>query len=864
MTDDRPGAAPELEPKFEIEFNIRTSLARPISQPMIVNDPVGLVVFADSTAIYLAEVTDPGADVYKPLGSIKAHTYIHGWSVISGWLYVVDGVELTAWSIQTGKKEASRNLLEGDEAQKANNALADLQKTIQSVEWATLLEQAEDEWVRLIPQQNAAPLLSEERDRLDTQASDHFRMLRSLREMVGSTGGASAARQLVAKLRKTLAEKKLAARPWCFSAPVIRPGSMEQSQRAVFILQGNGTLHGCNKTLTAADSKQWTKQAELHMALIDFPTTKPRVQFLSFIADGKLRLVDVNSLEEKTSWAPETAPGTTLSFTSANKQVWWATDSGVLTCEVDQSGKVRPTFKSGQPWTTRQIGRLNAPPTPYKPAVNPNELFDTMNVHAWTQRHGNKPLNDGITAQLILSDASGKYTTPPEGTTHIVFGPFERDAHAAASSWTHIKAHPTKPVVLLSDSRGASVLCKYPTPANLSQLIPLWSAAPWLTSVQRYSDLDFALSHGWPTPAVRALSRPYPDMVARVNTVAASEVKNLDNLTSIGTPSRRHFGDRDLRLILWYALFDRTFPYDFFAPYVNPIIKKALPAVFPSEQVISLRERFSGLGGSWDYMPYVKGNDTYSYGKYFGENDPPVNFDPPWIWKALPPMFHSTPPAWFDPWGYNQPGDFVPQQPSATYLDPFCFDGQLRFPQRKISFDTSFKGRRWAVFTDNDPSLLLAKGKPAPQPNTLKADVEPESSALVVTADEERQRSTIQILPLKPLRITFDVPTHALRNQAPEFGSTDKHFVASPLVYTSPNQTFPVAWCVANPEFPGVRLRKLAEVTSGTSIWDRFVAENKAKYGPKPGAKAWQIDLCPLPTDALPLLVLMGYSLPNT
>ena len=47
-------------------------------------------------------------------------------------------------------------------------------------------------------------------------------------------------------------------------------------------------------------------------------------------------------------------------------------------------------------------------------------------------------------------------------------------------------------------------------------------------------------------------------------------------------------------------------------------------------------------------------------------------------------LFHSTPPAWYDPWGYNRPGDFVSTQPSPTYLDPFCFDGQLKFPQRPL------------------------------------------------------------------------------------------------------------------------------------------------------------------------------------
>ena len=858
-------AAADLQPKFVINFNLRASLARQISQPLIVDEPVGLVVFSDSSAVYLAQVADPGAGMYKTLGTVKANTYIHGWSVSSGRLYVLDGVELAAWDLREGTKKEKLNLIKDPaEIQKATDALRDLQKAIQRVEWATLLEQAEDEWVRLVAQQSAAPPSSEERDRLDTLASDYFRMLRSLREVTGSAGGGAAARQLVKELRKALTDKRLAVRQWCFSQPTIRKHSMEEALYSVFMIQGDGTLHACDKSMTRTTSRKWVDNAELKLAVLDLSQTR----LIGYIGDGKLRVVEAKSFDKENTWAPQTTPpaGSTHTLIAANKQFWWGTDSGVYACEADESGKLRPTLNSGQPWTTRQVGRLNSPDVPYTTRVNPNDLFDTINVQAWVKNRANPsaPLNDGIAALLMLSDAAGKYKTPAEGTTYIIHGPFERDAVSAASSWTHIKAHPSKPLVLLSDSRGASALCRYPAAASVSQLIPLWSVAPWLHSLTPYSALDFALLQGWPTPAVRPLSKPYPDMVARLR--SAGPLKDLDDLDlalSNWTPSRRHFGDRDLRLALWYVLYDRPFPNVFlFHSQVDVVGKKALPVFYTSAQLISLRERFGPPGGTWDYWPTDVNEGNYNvYGHTFASAQIPVNFDPPWVWKGSSSLFHSTPPSWVDPWGYNAPGDFVPTQPSPTYLDPFCFDGQLRFPQRRVPFDTSFKGRRWAVFTDNDPGSLLAGTK---APELLHADPSQEPSALVVTADEDRQRTTFEVLPPKHLRITFDVASHTLRHETPEFGSTGKQVVAAPLVFQSLTQTFPVAWCVMNPEFPTTRLRKLATVSApgGVSSWDKFVSDNKAQYGPKDGGKAWQIELCPLPGDALPLLSLYGYGLP--
>src|SRR5689334_15499829 len=217
MSNVSVGAPGDLTAKWTIDFKLRATLARPINQPAIVDDPVGLAVFGDSTAIYLALVTDPGASVYAKLGTINAKTYIHGWTVSSGWIYVLDGVELIAFDLRTGNKGASIALLTGAEDQSATNALAELKKAQQKVEWATLLEQAEEEWVRVTAQQAAATPGSAKRDEMDTVGVDFFRMLKELREMAGSAGGGAAARQLVADLRKALTAQQTAAAPWCFS-----------------------------------------------------------------------------------------------------------------------------------------------------------------------------------------------------------------------------------------------------------------------------------------------------------------------------------------------------------------------------------------------------------------------------------------------------------------------------------------------------------------------------------------------------------------------------------------------------------------------------------------------------------------------
>src|SRR5689334_21182998 len=138
-----------LQPKWTIPFaKSYLSLVRPVNQP-VVDDPDALVVIGDSSAIYAAKVTDPGQ---QALPRITAATYIHGSIIDDGNLYFVDGVELIAWNLGDFTKRHSLQLVDASELPTAQAALEDLKKALQSVEWATLLEQAEDEWLRLTAQ----------------------------------------------------------------------------------------------------------------------------------------------------------------------------------------------------------------------------------------------------------------------------------------------------------------------------------------------------------------------------------------------------------------------------------------------------------------------------------------------------------------------------------------------------------------------------------------------------------------------------------------------------------------------------------------------------------------------------------------
>jgi hypothetical protein len=356
-------------------------------------------------------------------------------------------------------------------------------------------------------------------------------------------------------------------------------------------------------------------------------------------------------------------------------------------------------------------------------------------------------------------------------------------------------------------------------------------------------------------------------MIAWLKTTAVAEsVKQLENALEM-LAKRRKLTELELRFCFWHALYDNYYPERITYSFIFSNYGKALlDTVYNATEQQALRQRFGEPKTVWNYMSV----DEYQR-NFLAKTACPVNFDPPWVNKTLPAnLFHSTPPLWFDPWGYNRPGDFIPEQPAATYLDPVCFNGQLRVPQRRVNFDAPFKGRRWAVFTDNDPGLILktvkppVPGEPEPAPQPLRAATDP--NALVVTADEDSQRTSLQVLAPKPLRLTFDAATHTLRSEAKEWGSIPNQVLASPVMYLNPASSSlatPTAWVVTAPEFPSARMRKLANVgTTGKSIWDTFLDANRAQYGPTDGSKTWKIDICPLPPDVLPSLVLQGYGLP--
>ncbi|HEU4794154.1 MAG TPA: hypothetical protein VFT02_00905, partial [Pyrinomonadaceae bacterium] len=784
MSSNIPGGAPgDLDPIWTIEFNLRASLSRPINQPAIIEDPIGLVVFGDSSALYCAQVSDPGAGVYEKLKTIKATNYIHGWAVSTGRLYVLDGVELAAWDIRDGVKRESINLLVNQDAQQATTELAELQKAQQKVEWATLLELAEEDWVRVTAQQTAAAAGSEERDKLDKVVADSFQMLKSLREITGSTGGGVAARKLIGELRAALAKKRAEAAPYCFSPPIVRRRSFEEPQRAVFTVQGNGRLFACNQTLTDfADAKVKT-HAEPYLALLEDQKTPLRV--LCYVSDGVLQAVDAKTFAETSFWTPEPKPekATTRSLTAVKDQIWWGTEANVYACQADDTGKLRPTFSSGTPWTTRQVGRLNAPDTLYKPPIDPNELFNTMNVHGWVEQRANKtaPLNDGALALLMLSNETGKYTSPPAGKSYLIHGPFERDAASNASRWTQVKPHHSGTMILLSDNRGTSSFCRYPATPSVSQLVPQWSVAPWFSSLTRYSAPDLALSQGWPT-AVRRLPDKYEGMADLLRKSAADKVSSFETIIRFAGRGPSLL-EETLRLVMWHVLIDSPIPSEVTGPLLSKDGKTLLDIAFDVTTVQpALRTRFGKPGTQWAMMSADEWGRNYSANRVANPKlttkwEWQVNFDPPWVNKSVPAtLFHSTPPLWYDPWGYNRPGDFVTDQPSVTYFDPFCFNGQLKVPHRRINFDTPFKVRSWAVFTDNDPAFILrtvkpptAGGTPEPAPKPLRAAGDPK--VFVVSTDEDRQRSTLRVLPAKLSFTTFDDTSHTFRSEAIELGS---------------------------------------------------------------------------------------------
>lgn len=846
-----------LPPKATITFpGSYTSLVRTMNQPVI-DDPDGFVIFGDSSSLYIGIVGETGQGRYPKLPTIKATTHIHGWVLGAGNLYVVDGVELAMWNLGDAVKRHTLQLVPDADLTKAHTSLSDLNKALQRVEWATFLEQAEEEWTRVTTQQAATPSPSDERDRIDALASDYFAMLMAIRRMVGSTGGSSAARQKIVELRKALADKRKAAAPWSFSPPVLRQHGFQEAQTSVFVMQGNGTIHGCDKQLAPASHKQKSckDQAELQIALLDEATAAPKL--LAYVSDSTLYAIEANGFAEKSHWSPAAKVDTTHSLTTANGQFWWSTDAGVFACKPDDDSKLQLTLQSGAPWSTRQVGRLEVPNTLYRPSPDPNELFESMNILGWLAQRADRsaPLNDGMTAQLMLSDENGRYVAPPPGTTHVLYGPFSREA-GATNTWSDVKPHPRSPFVLLSDSTNTNVLCRYPSPAGLSQLLPQWVVSPSFY-VTRGSTGDDALSKPWPAPPVRPLSKPHPDMIDYLHKSPASDaLTQYENIVRNYRTDQK-VGDRDLRYILWYSVLGRHFADMPMMKFIltDASAKRVLDVFYNDAQVQALRGQFAGLGTVWEVQP----GDSSDF-SHFTSKSPPVDFDPPYLWKThpSPALFHKSPPAWYDPWGYNRPGDFVSQQPAGTYLDPFCFNGHVRFPQRAVTLENKSKVRQWAVFTDTQMASFESDAA------SENPEVSTDPSILVVNTNEDKQQTTMYVLPAKHFGVTYDANSHEVHPETLPYAFIAEDVLGCPTVFLDPVKIYPVAWCVAGKEYPSVRLRKMAAVDPAkrVSLWDTFVNTNKATYGPTDGTTTWKIEECPLPSDALPVVTLYGYILP--
>ena len=836
MNDDPLNPSAGLAPKWKINFTgSYASLNRIIYQPIFDDDPDGLVIFGDNSTIYMAKVAS-GAAPYTKLSPMKAKEFFHGWALDAGDLYVLDGSELSVWNLGAAVKRESVQLLSGSEYENARYFWQQLRGAIQFNEWATLLEQAEDEYARQNPPQ------------------PEFRtMLSALRKMLGcNMDEADQARGRIELFRRRLNNTLRDAAPYCFSAPVVRPYAFQEPLASVFTIQGNGMLHAFDKQLGGAKKLNWGKtQADLYLALMDDRTTAPKR--LAFVAESTLYTIDSHTLEPKGHWSPTTVPAarTTRSLTAANGQFWWSTDSGVYACKPDDT-TLQLTWQTGAPWNPRQVGRMGAPNTNYNPAPDPNELFESMNVHAWIDQRQDKsvPLTDGMTAQLMLSDESGRYVAPPPNTTHVLYGPFAADATAVPHRWGPVKVHPTLPLVLLSDSNTTNMLSKYPSPCGLNQLLPQWAMSPGLSFVTKGSPLDVALSQRWPAPGVRQLSKPHPDMVAFLHHSPEDYVLfRFESVVPGYSRPPRTMKDRELRYVFWWAIFDHAFP-DVNFHLDQDKAGRALRVFFTDAEIQALCTRFAGQGTVWDYW-----GRTQEHMDNFAAGNPVVNFDPPWLWKTRPvaPLFHKNPPAWYDPWGYNRPGDFVSQpQPTPTYLDPFTFDGHQRFPHRPITFDYAFKGHQWAVFTDDNP--------PVGTSSAVESEVTPEPNVFVIRTHEERSITNLYVLPAKRLGLTFDVTSHEMHPETlPNFAIIGEEMLGMPSVFLN------TAWCVGTSQYPSARLHKLITVDpqTGETPFVTFVNKNIAQYGPTPPEKReWKTDKCPLPNEVLPSVILFGYALP--
>src|SRR5262249_7957757 len=135
-----------------------------------------------------------------------------------------------------------------------------------------------------------------------------------------------------------------------------------------------------------------------------------------------------------------------------------------------------------------------------------------------------------------------------------------------------------------------------------------------------------------------------------------------------------------------------------------------------------------------------------------------------------------------------------------------------------------------------------------------------EPGVLVIRTDEDKKRTSFYVLPAKHLGVMFDAPSHELHPEAlPNLGTIAEQILGMPGVVLN------TAWGVGTGEYPSARLHKLITVNPQTAetTWDTFVNKYKAQYGPSGRATEWKTDECPLPTDALPSIILYAYGLPE-
>jgi hypothetical protein len=78
-----------------------------MTQPLVVNNPVGLVICGDSSALYLAHVPDPGAENRSRSSTSSRAPQIHELSFrlcVAGWMSFVSYYEV-AFLIPRGPQE---------------------------------------------------------------------------------------------------------------------------------------------------------------------------------------------------------------------------------------------------------------------------------------------------------------------------------------------------------------------------------------------------------------------------------------------------------------------------------------------------------------------------------------------------------------------------------------------------------------------------------------------------------------------------------------------------------------------------------------------------------------------------------------